>query len=97
MCAANLNIYAPASGVVIVAQELPVKGNAIFIDHGWGVYSGFAHLSSFNVQVGDYVQAGDIIGQIGDTGRSAGPHLHFEINIGDTPVNPLTWLDELFP
>ncbi len=97
VCATNLNIYAPASGVVIVAQELPVKGNAIFIDHGWGVYSGFAHLSSFNVQVGDYVQAGDIIGQIGDTGRSAGPHLHFEINIGDTPVNPLTWLDELFP
>lgn len=97
VCAQNLNIYAPAAGVVIIAEELPVKGNAIFIDHGWGVYSGFAHLSSFNVQVGDYVEAGNIIGQIGNTGRSAGPHLHFEINIGDIPVNPLTWLSELFP
>ena len=97
VCAPNLNIYAPAAGVVIIAQELPIKGNAIYIDHGWGVYSGFAHLSSFNVEVGDVVQPRDIIGQIGDTGRSAGPHLHFEINIGDTPVNPLTWLEEVFP
>lgn len=97
VCAPNLNIYAPADGVVIVAQELPIKGNAVYIDHGWGVYSGFAHLSQFNVSVGDHVKAGDIIGQIGDTGRSAGPHLHFEINIGSTPVNPLTWLDEVFP
>ena len=97
VCAPNLNIYAPAAGVVIVAQELPVKGNAVFIDHGWGVYSGYAHLSSFNVSVGDTVNAGDIIGQIGNTGRSAGPHLHFEINIGHIPVNPLTWLEEIFP
>ena len=97
VCAPNLNIYAPAAGRVIVAEELPVKGNAIFIDHGWGVYSGYAHLSAFNVQVGDYVQPGDIIGQIGNTGRSAGPHLHFEINIGSTPVNPMTWLEEEYP
>ncbi len=97
VCAQNLNIYAPAAGKVIVAETLPVKGNAVYIDHGWGVYSGFAHLSEFNVEVGDVVQAGDIIGQIGNTGRSAGPHLHFEINIGSTPVNPMTWLDEEFP
>lgn len=97
VCAPNLNIYAPAAGRVIIAEELPVKGNAIFIDHGWGVYSGYAHLSTFNVQVGDFVQPGDILGQIGNTGRSAGPHLHFEINIGSTPVNPLTWLEEEYP
>lgn len=97
VCAQNLNIYAPAAGLVIIAEALPIKGNAIYIDHGWGVYSGFAHLSAFNVKVGDTVNAGDIIGQIGDTGRSAGPHLHFEINIGDIPVNPLTWLEEVFP
>lgn len=97
VCAPNLNIYAPASGVVIIAEELPIKGNAVYIDHGWGVYSGYAHLSAFNVEAGDIVAAGDIIGQIGNTGRSAGSHLHFEINIGDTPVNPLTWLEEVFP
>lgn len=97
VCASNLNVYAPAAGRVVLAEELYIKGNAIFIDHGWGVYSGFAHLSEFNVQVGDYVEPGDIIGQIGNTGRSAGPHLHFEINIGSTPVNPQTWLSEAFP
>ena len=97
VCASNLNVYAPAAGRIILAEELYVKGNAIVIDHGWGVYSVFAHLSQFNVQVGDLVQPGDIIGLIGDTGRSAGPHLHFEINIGNTPVNPLTWLSEAFP
>jgi murein DD-endopeptidase MepM/ murein hydrolase activator NlpD len=97
VCAPNLNIYAPAAGKVILAEELPIKGNAIFIDHGWGVYSGYAHLSEFNVEVGDMVQPGDIIGQIGDTGRSAGPHLHFEIDIGDVPVNPMTWLSRVYP
>jgi murein DD-endopeptidase MepM/ murein hydrolase activator NlpD len=97
VCAPNLNIYAPAAGRVIVAEALPIKGNAIIIDHGWGVYSGFAHLSAFNVEVGAMVQPGDLIGQIGDTGRSAGPHLHFEINIGSTPVNPMTWLEEVYP
>ena len=97
VCASNLNVYAPAAGRIILADELYVKGNAIIIDHGWGVYSVFAHLSQFNVQVDDIVQPGDIIGLIGDTGRSAGPHLHFEINIGNTPVNPLTWLSEAFP
>ncbi len=97
VCAPNLNIYAPAAGKVIVAEQLPIKGNAVYIDHGWGVYSGFAHLSEFNVEVGDMVQPGDIIGLVGDTGRSAGPHLHFEINIGNIPVNPLTWLSRVFP
>ena len=97
VCAQNLNVYAPAAGVVIIAQELPIKGNAIYIDHGWGIYSGYAHLSAFNVEAGDFVETGDIIGQIGNTGRSAGSHLHFEINIGDIPVNPLTWLEEVFP
>lgn len=97
VCATNLNVYAPAAGRIILAEELYVKGNALIIDHGWGVYSVFAHLSQFNVQVGDFVQPGDIMGLIGDTGRSAGPHLHFEINIGNTPVNPLTWLSEAFP
>ena len=97
VCASNLNVYAPAAGRVILAEELYVKGNAVIIDHGWGVYSVFAHLSQFNVQVGDFVNAGDIIGLIGNTGRSAGPHLHFEINIGNIPVNPLAWLSEEFP
>jgi murein DD-endopeptidase MepM/ murein hydrolase activator NlpD len=97
VCAQNLNVYAPAAGIVVVSEELFVKGNALIIDHGWGVFSGYWHLSEFNVQVGDVVQPGDLIGIIGNTGRSAGPHLHFEIDILGTPVNPLTWLEQEFP
>lgn len=97
VCAPNLNIYAPAAGRVVFAEEMIVRGNAILIDHGWGIYSGYWHLSEFNVDVGDYVQPGDLIGIIGNTGRSMGPHLHFEIDIGGTPVNPQTWLSQVFP
>jgi murein DD-endopeptidase MepM/ murein hydrolase activator NlpD len=96
VCAPNLNIYAPAAGKVILAEELTVRGKAVLIDHGWGVISGYWHLSEFNVDVGDVVQPGDLLGLIGNTGRSAGPHLHFEIIINGTPVNPQTWLDQTF-
>lgn len=95
--APNLNVYATAAGKVVLAEPLTIKGNAILIDHGWGVYSGYWHLSEFSVSVGDFVNAGDIIAQIGNTGRSAGPHLHFEIDIAGTPVNPQTWLGKEFP
>lgn len=97
VCAPNLNIYAPAAGEVVLAEELTIKGKAILIDHGWGVFSGYWHLSEFNVSVGDFVQPGDLLGLIGNTGRSAGPHLHFEIDISGIPVNPMTWLTQEFP
>ena len=97
VCAQNLNIYAPAAGEVILAEELVIRGNAVLIDHGWGVISGYWHLSEINVSVGDFVQPGDLIGLIGNTGRSAGPHLHFEMLVSGTPVNPQTWLDQTFP
>jgi murein DD-endopeptidase MepM/ murein hydrolase activator NlpD len=80
-----------------MAEPLTVKGNAILIDHGWGVFSGYWHLSEFEVEVGDFVETGDLIGLIGNTGRSAGPHLHFEIDIHGTPINPQTWLTQSFP
>ncbi len=95
--AQNLNIYAPASGQVVLAEELIIRGNAIIIDHGWGIYSGYWHLSEFNAQKGDWVEPGDLLGLIGNTGRSAGPHLHFEINVNGTPINPQTWLEQTFP
>jgi len=97
VCAQNLNIYAPAAGKVVLAEELTIKGKAVLIDHGWGVFSGYWHLSEFNVTEGDLVQPGDLLGLIGSTGRSAGPHLHFEIDITGTPVNPDTWLNQEFP
>ena len=97
VCAPNLNIYAPAAGRVNIAEELFTKGKAVYIDHGWGVISGYAHLAEILVEVGDFVQPGDLIGIIGNTGRSTGPHLHFEIYNSGTPINPLTWLTQTFP
>lgn len=97
VCASNMNIYAPAAGKVVLAEELTIKGKAVLIDHGWGVFSGYWHMSEFNVSAGDYVEQGDLLGLIGNTGRSAGPHLHFEIDISGTPVNPMTWLTQEFP
>ncbi len=97
VCAQNLNIYAVASGEVIIAEALLTRGNTVFIDHGWGVVSNYAHLSEILVEVGDFVEQGDLIGIIGNTGRSAGPHLHLEIIVSGTPVNPTTWLNQVFP
>ena len=96
-CVTSLNIYAPAAGEVIFTDELNICGMAVLIDHGWGVFSRYCHMSEFTVDTGDLVQPGDLLGLIGNTGRSTGPHLHFEILIDGTPVNPQTWLNRTFP
>jgi murein DD-endopeptidase MepM/ murein hydrolase activator NlpD len=93
----GLPIKAPAPGVVVFAGPLTVRGNATFIDHGWGVYSGFFHQDEFKVQVGDRVETGQVIGLSGGTGRITGPHLHWEIWVNGVQVNPLTWLEKTFP
>ena len=94
---ANLNIYAPAPGVVVFAGPLTVRGNATYIDHGWGVYSAYFHQTEIKVQVGDKVEAGQLIGLIGDTGRVTGPHLHWEILVNGVQVEPLEWLETPYP
>lgn len=91
------DIYAPAPGVVVFAEKLIVRGNATIIDHGWGIYSGFWHQSEIYVSVGDTVTTGQLIGQIGATGRVTGPHLHWEIWVNGVQVDPLDWLDVLMP
>jgi murein DD-endopeptidase MepM/ murein hydrolase activator NlpD len=93
----GVEIHAAASGVVVFAGWLDVRGNATMIDHGWGVYSAYLHQSEFKVKVGDKVEAGQVIGLVGGTGRAGGPHLHFEILVGDLPVNPLDWLQQAYP
>ena len=97
VCANNLNIYAPAPGKVVFVGLLTVRGNATIIDHGWGVYSGFYHQSKTLVKVGDTVTTGQIIGQIGATGRVTGPHLHWDLFINGVQVNALDWLDRVYP
>jgi murein DD-endopeptidase MepM/ murein hydrolase activator NlpD len=88
--------YAAANGTVVFAGELTVRGNAIVISHGWGVYSGYWHLSEIDVAVGDYVEAGRKIGMVGATGRVTGPHLHFEMMVGGVQVDPTEWLNNQY-
>lgn len=68
-------------------------GNMIKIDHGSGVQTWYCHLSGINVSVGDRVERGEAIGEAGSTGRSTGPHLHFEVRVHGNPVNPLKYLN----
>lgn len=86
-------VYAAANGTVVFNGELTVRGNAVVISHGWGVYSGYWHLTESNVAVGDYVEAGRKIGISGATGRVTGPHLHFEMMVGGVQVDPTEWLN----
>lgn len=93
----SLDIYATAPGTVVFAGPLTVRGNATFIDHGWGIYSAYFHQEEIYVSVGQQVQAGDLIGHIGKTGRVTGPHLHFEVWAGGVQVNPANWLNQVYP
>jgi len=93
----SLQIFAPASGRVVFAAPLTVRGNATIIDHGWGVYSGFWHQSEILVKVGDTVEQGQVIGMVGGTGRVTGAHLHWEVWVNGVQVDPLDWLNQAYP
>lgn len=67
-------------------------GNIVILDHGNGLESRYAHLDGFNVNIGDVVKGGDKIATVGSTGRSTGPHLHFEMRIDDNPINPKNYI-----
>jgi len=90
-------IYAPAGGIVALAQELKVRGNVVFIDHGRGVFSAFYHMSELNVKNGDRVQAGDEIGKVGTTGFSTGNHLHWSMWVNGIYVDPIDWTERTIP
>ena len=90
-------VHAPAGGTVVLAEPLTVRGNTIVIDHGWGVLTGYWHLSAIDVQVGQQVAPGDLIGKVGNTGLSTGAHLHWEMWVSGTSVNGLQWLEEFYP
>ncbi len=83
-------ILAPNSGRVVVAQDLFFAGNTVIVDHGLGLYSLFAHLSSTAVTVGAVVARGDRLGDSGATGRVTGPHLHWAVRVGQLSVDPLS-------
>jgi murein DD-endopeptidase MepM/ murein hydrolase activator NlpD len=81
-------VYAVNDGIVRLSEALYVTGNTIIVDHGMALYSGYGHLDTLAVEVGDYVLKGQQIATVGSTGFSTGPHLHFTFTIGTTFVNP---------
>ncbi len=85
-------IHAADSGTVIYATWMSGYGNVIIIDHGNGISTLYAHQSSLAVGMGARVARGQVIGYVGSTGFSTGPHLHFEVRLNGTPVDPLAYL-----
>ena len=86
-------IYAAARGRIAFVGRRPGYGNCVEIDHGNGIRTRYAHMSTFRARVGEPVMAGQVIGAVGSTGRSTGPHLHFEVRLHDQPVNPRPFLE----
>ena len=86
-------IHAAAAGMVSFVGQRSGYGNVVEIDHGHGLLTRYAHLSGFATQVGARVLPGDTIARMGSTGRSTGTHLHFEVRVGGTPVNPRRFLE----
>jgi murein DD-endopeptidase MepM/ murein hydrolase activator NlpD len=86
-------IRAPANGTVVIAGPESGYGNCTVIDHGNALATLYGHQSAIIVRPGDEVKRGEVIGYVGSTGKSTGPHLHFEVRVLGKPVNPLPWLD----
>jgi murein DD-endopeptidase MepM/ murein hydrolase activator NlpD len=85
-------IIAPADGVVRFADFMNGYGRTVLLDHGNGITTLYGHMSGFAVSAGQVVHRGDTVGYVGQSGRSTGPHLHYEVRIFDTPVNPRKYL-----
>ncbi len=87
-------VLAPNSGRVVFAGWLTIYGNAVILDHGYGVMSLCGHMSAIDVKVGETVRKGQQLGRSGSTGLAGGDHVHLEIFVQGASVNPLEWLDE---
>lgn len=85
-------VYATADGMVAKAEWFSSYGNYIQIEHGGEMQTRYAHLSAYSVQAGSRVQKGDLIGYVGSTGRSTGPHLHYEVRIAGDAVDPTPYM-----
>jgi murein DD-endopeptidase MepM/ murein hydrolase activator NlpD len=89
-------VVAPAPGRVVLADTLNIRGVTTIIDHGWGIYTGYAHQTEQYVAVGDFVSAGQTIGTVGASGRATGAHLHWEVWVNGIPVDPMQWVSQTF-
>ncbi|WP_297824730.1 M23 family metallopeptidase [uncultured Desulfovibrio sp.] len=87
-------IVAPAQGTVTMAARDGAYGNSVEINHGGGIVTKYGHMQRWVVQPGQWVKRGEIIGYIGMTGRTTGPHLHYEVRLNGVPVNPMRYILE---
>lgn len=85
-------VFAPADGYVLITEHTPVLGNLIHIDHGFGFASRYGHLATFAVKEGERVKRGQVIGYVGNTGRSTAPHLHYEVTYMGKNQNPMDYI-----
>ncbi|MCV3398572.1 M23 family metallopeptidase [Campylobacter lari] len=90
--ASGTKIYASNGGIVRIASNRYYAGNSVVIDHGYGIYSQYYHLSKLNVKAGQKVKKGELIGLSGASGRVTGPHLHFGILVNGVQVDPLDFI-----
>ena len=89
-------VRAPADGIVVKAEWANGYGNVIYISHGYGYSTRYGHLSAYAAKPGQHVKRGDVIAYVGSTGRSTGPHLHYEVRLNNNPVNPLEYILNAF-
>lgn len=90
-------VKAANSGRVVLVDNLVVTGKTIIIDHGLNLFTSYSHLSKTSVDPGEEVEKGQVIGEVGSTGFSTGPHLHFTVTVGSTPTNPFPLFSQGLP
>ena len=94
---AGTPIQAPASATVINTGDYYYNGNTVFLDHGQGLISGYFHMTEIKVKAGQQLKQGDIIGTVGATGRVTGPHLHWNVYLNRTKVDPALFIADYIP
>ena len=87
-------VQATANGVVVSVGYEGGLGKTVMVDHGKGITTRYAHLSSYSVKEDQKIQRGEVVGKVGSTGRSTGPHLHYEVRLNDKPVNAEKYMSE---
>ncbi len=94
---AGTPVKAPAAGKVILVGDYFFNGKTVFVDHGQGFISMFCHLSQVDVQVGQQLARGEVLGKVGATGRATGPHLHWNVSLNDARVDPAIFIGAFKP
>lgn len=91
---AGTELVAANSGLVRLAEHLLASGNIVIVDHGLGLFSAYLHMEEIQVREGQRVEKGEVLGTVGETGYVTGPHLHWSVYIGHTPVSPYGFLED---